>query len=426
MEQLITNLHKDRKNLCQNIDKYLIPQDIEKKKNAEVSTPYKLRQEMLDTITTHGDPDFWKTPKKVFEPCAGKGGFLIDIVDRFLEGGLDYKTIVEKCLYFADINPTNIYICKLLLDPHGSYALNYYQGDTLKLDIKKEWSLSGFDAVVGNPPYNNSQNNTGKRGGGDSLWNKFVLRALQEWCICEGYLIFVHPPGWRKPESGHSKYKNMFKLMTAESQMLYLSIHGIKDGHTTFNCGTRYDWYVIKKIKKYTKTKISDENGSLLDIDMVDFNWLPNYNIESVQKIIAIDGEMCDVTQSMSAYESRKKWMSDTKTEEFKYPCVHSTPKSGVRYMFSKINDKGHFRVPKIIFGEAGINDVIVDLEGQYGMTQGAMAIVVNNAEEANGIKKALLSADFKEILDSCSFGNFRIDWRMFTYFKKDFWREFV
>lgn len=136
-ELFVLSVDNTRK-LSQNIDKYLVPQDIEKKKNAEVSTPFKLRQEMLDSITAHGDPDFWKTPKKIFEPCAGKGGFLIDIVDRFLEGGLSYKTIVEECLYFADINPTNIYICKLLLDPHEKHKLNYYEGDTLKLDIQKE------------------------------------------------------------------------------------------------------------------------------------------------------------------------------------------------------------------------------------------------------------------------------------------------
>ena len=28
--------------------------------------------------------------------------------------------------------------------------------------------------------------------------------------------------------------------------MIYLSIHGIKDGKETFNCGTRYDWYLIQ------------------------------------------------------------------------------------------------------------------------------------------------------------------------------------
>ncbi len=421
IKELFVLSKENKRKLSQDIDKYLIPQDMEKKKNAEVSTPYKLRQEMLDTITTHGDPDFWRTPKKVFEPCAGKGGFLIDIVDRFLEGGLSYKTIVEECLYFADINPTNIFICRLLLDPYNTYALNCYQGDTLKLDIQKEWGLKGFDAVIGNPPYNAS----GSIATGNTIWQHFVKKSLMEWIVEEGYLIFVHPPGWRKPCYAKSQLKGLFELMTHKNNMLWLSIHGIKDGQQTFKCGTKYDWYIILMGDRQQETIMIDERNSTNSIDLRSLDWLPNYGLIRIKSILSFGSDdRLDIVMN-SAYHATRSYVSKYKTEEFIYPCVHSTPKSGVRYMFSKVNDKGHFGVPKIIFGEAGINDVIIDLEGKYGMTQGAMAIVVNNMEEADGMKKALLSADFKDILDSCSFGNFRIDWRMFTYFKKDFWKEF-
>ena len=36
-----------------------------------------------------------------------------------------YKVIVEECIYWCDINPTNVFICKLLIDPHDMYKLNY-------------------------------------------------------------------------------------------------------------------------------------------------------------------------------------------------------------------------------------------------------------------------------------------------------------
>ena len=97
----------DRKSLSTLIDRYLIPQELEKRTNAEVSTPHQLRQEMLDRIPL----EFWSKPHRVFEPCCGKGGFLIDIIDRFMTGLRDeyrgekdrYKVIVEKCLYWSDI-----------------------------------------------------------------------------------------------------------------------------------------------------------------------------------------------------------------------------------------------------------------------------------------------------------------------------------
>jgi type I restriction-modification system DNA methylase subunit len=69
-----------------------------------------------------------------------------------------YKKIVDECLYFSDINQTNIFICKLLIDPYNEYKLNYNEGDTLELNIQDKWSIEGFDAVIGNPPYNSLGN----------------------------------------------------------------------------------------------------------------------------------------------------------------------------------------------------------------------------------------------------------------------------
>jgi hypothetical protein len=149
--------------------------------------------------------EFWNSVKKVFEPCAGKGGFIVDIIDRFMIGleqiipdeKKRYKTIVEECLYFSDINSTNIFICKLLINPYNEYKLNYNEGNTLELDIKEKWDINGFDAVIGNPPYHPPSNN---KKGGKSIWNEFVkysLNILKQ----NGLLLYVHPALWRKPEN---------------------------------------------------------------------------------------------------------------------------------------------------------------------------------------------------------------------------------
>ena len=182
VKELFMKSINNQAELSKLIDKYLIPQESEKKQNAEVSTPRQLRQDMLDKIPT----DFWKSPKLVFEPCCGKGGFLIDIIERFMVGLSDlitddkerYKFIIENCLYFSDINECNIYICKLLIDPNNKYTLNYNLGDTLKLNIKHKWKINGFDAVIGNPPYNKN------------LYKKFTEYCLQN---TKNLLLFVIP-----------------------------------------------------------------------------------------------------------------------------------------------------------------------------------------------------------------------------------------
>ena len=83
------------------------------------------------------------------------------------------------------------------------------------------------------------------------------------------------------------------------------------------------------------------------------------------------------------------------------------------------------FGVPKVIFGESGINEVIIDSEGKYGMTQGAIGIPIGDGDGLQ-MKQALESSEFQTILDAMSFSNFRIDWRMFLYFRPDFYKKIL
>ena len=175
------------------------------------------------------------------------------------------------------------------------------------------------------------------------------------------------------------------------------------------------------------ETTVIDENGVEDSLDLTQFSWLPNGCISEVSKILANDeDEKCPIIQSMSAYEPRRKWMSRDKTSEFKYPCVHSTPKSGVRYMYSTVNNKGHFGISKVIFGDSGIYNPIIDMGGMYGMTQHSMAIQVETLEEATNICSVIKSTKFDEIIQSCLYSSYAIDWNIFKEFRKDFWKEFM
>ena len=37
---------------------------------------------------------------------------------------------------------------------NNDYKLNLYEGNSLQLDIQKEFGIEKFDIVIGNPPYN--------------------------------------------------------------------------------------------------------------------------------------------------------------------------------------------------------------------------------------------------------------------------------
>ncbi len=395
------------------IEKYLTPTEFEKKNNAEISTPKILAIEMIEKIFL-GDIDFFKTPKKVFDPCCGKGIFCILIFEYFFEGLKEFEPdeelriilILEKCLYFNDLNPLNRYITCLLLDSENKYNLNCDQGieeiDTLKIEFNFK-----FDLVIGNPPYNH-----GIVGTGNTLWQFFVKRSLNYWLEENGFLIFVHPSGWRKPTTEKCKFYKLFELMVHKNDMIFLSINDTKKGIEIFKCGTRFDYYIIRKNNtNELKTKIICNNEIFLS-NLKNKNFLSNSKIDLMEKIIINNSsdKSLEILCNFNYSRQNKKNVSINKTEIFKYPLIYLTPKKGIRYYWSNTMKKGHFGISKVIIGETGMDNSINDFDGNYGMTQDSFGI--NNF--------------IKFIKESCSWSNFRIDWRLFKYFKQDFYKEFI
>jgi len=433
MKYNLKNLLDNKLELLEYINDNLTPKESEKQELGEVFTPVKLIDQMLDQLDLdyrqQNHHSIFSNPNLTwFDPAAGMGNFPIVIYYRLMEGLKEHfifkkqrqKHILEKMLFMSEINSKNVLIMQQIFQSTTKYHLNLFHGDTLKdLNTNSEWNIDWFDIVIGNPPFNSP----GKTATGNTIWPSFTRQAINEWLATNGYLVFIHPSGWRKPNTERGKYNGMYDLMTKQNQMKYLSMHGTKDGMSTFKCGTRYDWYILKKTPNKNSTSlVNDENNKIQKIKLSKYEWLPNSNIELVEKLLATEGEeKCPIIYSCSIYETRKKWISKTKSNEFKYPIVHTIPKSGVRYIYSNCNNNGHFGISKVIFGQTNSENPIIDMDGKYGMSEHSMAIQIKDINEAEKIKKCLISTKFNIIINSCLWSNYMIDWRLFTYFKRDF-----
>jgi len=329
---------------------------------------------------------------------------------------LRYKTIVEECLYFSEFNPTNIFINKLLIDPYGEYELNYNEGDTLKLDIKTKWNIDGFDAVIGNPPY---QKSTGNKGIGNTLWTIFVEKSLNKWLIKNGYLLYVHPRGWRQI---NNKTGNLIR----QKQIIYLNMNNVKKGLFIFKCATDYDYYLLINTKVYTTTIINDYNDEEYEYLINDnILFIPNHSLENVYKLIkCTKNEDNGFINDQSSYEPRKKWMSKTNTEKYIYPCVYSiNSKNDISKYWSSRNDSGHFMISKFIFSNG--NGYIKDYIGEYGLTQWAYGFKCDK-DNMNNVEKAFNNINFKNIIDAINLTSNKYNYVVLKMFKKDFWKEFL
>ena len=427
---------------------------LEKDRFGEVFTPPAIINAMLDKLP----PSVWTDPaKKWLDPAAGFGNFLSVVYQRLMKS-LEYafpeppqrrRHILTQMLYMVEYNPESCarirenpmffsngdsanLLCSSFLDPFDP-TTTFADGPPLQ-----------FDIIVGNPPFNADQTHEGKKGGGSNLWPKFVEKSLgnKESTLLkpDGYLLFVHPALWRKPPSNRSAVGTLFNKMAHENHMLYLEIHSKLDGKRDFGVQTRYDYYVIQKRppsqERGYMTRIKDQTGRIHEsVDLANWRFfLPNHSFEIIEPLLlSSDGDSI-VLFSRCQYGSDQDWVSDKQDERHIYPVVHSTPNGGARILWSSKNNTATtveqneripmFGVPKVIFGESGINDVILDQEGKYGMTQGAIGLKIQIEHEGPTMKKALESAMFNRILDAMSFSNFRIDWRMFLYFRPDFYRD--
>ena len=415
----------NNKELSKLIDKYLIPQELEKKSNAEVSTPYKLRQEMLDKIPVQ----FWTSPKKVFEPCAGKGGFVIDIIDRFMvnmkdyitDEKLRYKTIVQECLYFSDINPTNIFICKLLVDPYDKYKLNYNKGNTLELNIKEKWNIEGFDAVIGNPPYQEVSESGISKGGGNNLYTKFIYYADQI-INQEGYLLYINPPTYFSP--GRSNNKNNMNLRKDVLDKYYYYYINLEECAKHFNVGSKFIYYLIQKnSRKNTNVEIickynnkiykTNLNQELIIRDYLPYlltkeclNILNKVKNSNLDKLAIFNSTVFDkrrpyVFKKINKRESNE----DYKIRALENGYIYPMQATSIQIVYSSKKCKNQSN-KKVLMSRSGYLRPFYD-NGIIGVGGDCFACLVKDENEGNKIIKLLNSRLYKFYIETNKWSGF-------------------
>ena len=276
-----------------------------------------------------------------------------------------------------------------------------------------------FDVIVMNPPY---QKGTGNKGQGQTLWNLFVDKAINELLNDGGAYGFITPAGWRALDGS---FKNTQKTIL-DTQITSISINNITDGQNTFGVSTRFDYYTGIKTSSKELAYITDENQNTMTVDMATRKFLPNFDIDFIDSLIAKDGEeKVEVINERSMYPLNK--VKTTKDNQYNLPCVKYIHKGTevIDFVYTD-KDKGMFGKPKVMFGiMAQVGGIILDEEGKYGMCQ-YTAGIVDTKENLPLIQKALKSDKFRAVMRAVQFTTQEYNVKVIKHFRKDFWKEFV
>jgi tRNA1(Val) A37 N6-methylase TrmN6 len=429
---LITELNENEIN--EYIIKNLGIKKQEKDEFGEVFTPPDLIEEMLGKLPLGKlSKSVWKNKDyKWLDPANGIGNFPMMVYFKLMKE-LDSvplskrsEHIIKNMLYMVELNPKNAKISRKIFGKDANILCMSFLSDDYKsvnpkvIEKFKEKGVEKFDVIMGNPPFQKEQSGTRKGSyGGRTLWNKFIessFTLLKE----NGYLTFINPANWR----GLGELNYLWEIMS-KKQLLYLHIYSKKQGQKLFNVGQRFDLYILKNTNNTKQTEIKDELGNIHSIDLTKMQFLPNYAYNEINSILTDEQDGTDVIYSSSFYDTRK--LKSKPQGKYIYPVVHSITKEGITYWYSNDNTKGHFGVPKVIlnFNENQYSHKEQnDYKGEYGMSQISFGIPIKSKKEGDEILKAIDSDAFKKIIAATKWGAFQTDYRMFKYFKKDFFKH--
>jgi len=266
----------------------------DKRINGAVYTPSFIVDYIInETINTSG---------KVCDCSCGSGAFLIGALKRIKKlTNQPIKSIIENHLFGCDILEDAIRRCKILLSLYSLInnedseiiKFNLIWGDSLKLDWKKQFpkifkEKSGFDYVVGNPPYVRIQdlninaknslytNWESTRVGNYNLYFAFFELGIKN-LNNEGKLGYITPNNFFTSLAGISlrKYFSKNKQITKILNFNHLKIF---ENASTYTCITFMEKKQQKDFFKYHNLKSVSylDNLSQLTFSKYYYNWLNN------------------------------------------------------------------------------------------------------------------------------------------------------
>jgi len=360
------------------------------KSSNDETTPIDCIIEMIGKIPE----ELWRrTELSILDACCGNGNFNIPILYELLKYH-EKKIILEKILEFNDINENrldnvrSVFCC-------DKYKLQITNHDFITFNNPKK-----YDLIVANPPYAKLLENGKRASKNHNLIKDFIEKALSQ-LKPNGYLLFITPDNWMSYAD-----RNVLIEIITSLQIIHLDIHRAKKYFKKI--GSSFTWYVIQNCPFYKDMNISGiwkKKEYVSSVISKQRKYIPLLYNQMVQNILSktIDNTKLakfDVKTSSDLHKYTKaKFISDEKTDVFKYKLIH-TPKQIVYSSRPHKFQEGY----KIFISTTDKYNVFID---NCGMTQSIVFIMCSSEEQAKKYLEILQHPLYIFINNICRWGNF-------------------
>ena len=265
--------------------------------------------EMLDQLPA----SVWSSDTATFfDPAIGGGQFVRAIEQRLRSAGYSDANIRSRVFGFEES------------ELHIRFAVNKYKlvGQYIKMPYNKFFELDNnmkFDVVVGNPPYQNKEENAD-----GALWLRFVNKGM-EHLSQDGKLVFITPTSWVGKQSNTKKAD--WSPFTDNHVELYKVLNKSEKEQHFGGIGSSFGYYILSKGSGLTK--IVFEDGSSTDYQLVAKEPLPNtitkVSFSIHQKIAKVKKLQFESSFKFHSQVLKKKGIvSDVKGNRFKHTTYFS------------------------------------------------------------------------------------------------------
>ena len=433
-KQKIYNI-KELDKLLEFINANLAPKQTEKKERGEVFTPMKLVNEMLDTLPK----DVWRNKDlKWLDPAAGMGNFPVAVYMRLMDGLNSViqneeerrKHILENMLYMVEFDKANVFMMKKIFcgknrDGKGTYQLNIFEGSFIEDDdyirggidiyystntkpsqvrqsqgtnfnIKANKDVidkirkfdNQFDIILGNPPFN--KGGVGKGGG--VFWKYFVDKSFK-LLKKDGYILMIHPTGWRKPVSLRASAGDIWNLFK-KYNLLFLKITDEQIPHFP-----KVDYYLLKKSTIQQDTKVVNQFGKPPSIGVSSTSSLNLYNlpfiphlinnevISIMNKLLKKKGDKFDIKRNQTI-KPKKGILNNSGIPHARYYDINTKKYQEVLEKY--LNKPDYILTPKIIMtysgGKTPANLYAKYFSKEIGVTDNTMYQIITKKDNINNL----------------------------------------
>ena len=314
-------------------------------------------------MLSHLPAAIWKNPDlKWLDPANGIGNFPVVAFYKLNDGLKSWepnenkrrKHIINNMLYMLEIQSNNTRIARNLFEKlcdtckPNILTTNSLEMTSAKLKAKG-WPEK-YDIVMGNPPFN-----AGGLMKGTGFWARFVRLAF-DLVSPNGYITFVHPPGWRKfydPEEKENQGKILYDIREKGWNIDYVNVSDQPPKHFPI-----VDYYVIHAKKSDAITKYDSIFMGIVSKGEanLDYPFIPNIidkdALNIINKLFKTEGTSIDIIRG-SNFEPGKKDIGKPGI-----PHYHFTHRTGEKVFYNKEYDN----VPEYINKEK----VLMTFSGGY------------------------------------------------------------